>query len=426
MSICATADRWLQLQTEGTRLLEQGKYGEARQSYAEALSVADEVGIVGSRLAQTLNNLGASCYHMARYAEAESYYQRAMQIWKPNVSPITDLDVAGLWSNVAALYTATGKFDRAEALYHDAIQLTGGASGEAAALRIRLTDNLAELYLKQGRPTAAEPLLLSSLPYLQSRPESATLALLLVNLGQVQESEHHYPEAEHYYQEALRLHEKLLGPNHPKTAICLDGLGTVYHALGRDREAVPLLQRAVAIDKAALGPLHPDLATRWNNLGSALEGLGHFNEAESAFRSALDIWEKAFGADSVVMAVAWNNLGDLNARRRQFAAAENFERRALEIWSAHDGPASPRRPLRCLTWRTYILPKTAMATPSRFTLKPSKFARKPSDRRVSRRPPASMASPLYTSAPTGKARPNPRRAAPSPSTKKPWAPKIPA
>ena len=72
VSICATADRWLQLQTEGTRLLEQGKYDEARQSYVEALSVADEVGIVGSRLAQTLNNLGASCYHMARYAEAES------------------------------------------------------------------------------------------------------------------------------------------------------------------------------------------------------------------------------------------------------------------------------------------------------------------------------------------------------------------
>ena len=63
--------------------VEQGKYEDARRTYSDALAIAESFGGADSRLAKTLNNLGASCFDGGRYAEAEIYYLRAVEMWKP-------------------------------------------------------------------------------------------------------------------------------------------------------------------------------------------------------------------------------------------------------------------------------------------------------------------------------------------------------
>ena len=176
-------ERWLKLQSEGARLREQGKYEDARRAYEDALRVAESTGSVDSRLAQTLNNLAASCYDGGHYAEAESYYRRALDIWKPDESADGRRNLASLWGNLAALYAATARDNQAEPLYRKAIGLADQPNEESSALRVTLLSDLAGLYLKQGRPGDAEPLLLGALDGWETKPETTRLALLLNNLA---------------------------------------------------------------------------------------------------------------------------------------------------------------------------------------------------------------------------------------------------
>ncbi|MGA2741818.1 MAG: tetratricopeptide repeat protein, partial [Bryobacteraceae bacterium] len=155
-------ERWLKLQSEGGRLREQGKYEEARRAYEDALRIAEASG-TADKLAQTLNNLAASCYDGGHYNEAESYYRRALDIWKPDQSTEGRRTQASVWGNLAALYAATARAGQAESLYLQAIELADQPDEESIALRTTLIGDLAGVYLKQGRPREAEPLLMRAL-----------------------------------------------------------------------------------------------------------------------------------------------------------------------------------------------------------------------------------------------------------------------
>jgi tetratricopeptide repeat protein len=66
-------------------------------------------------------------------------------------------------------------------------------------------------------------------------------------------------EALPLHERALRIHEAVLGPDHPDVATDLNLVGQVLSALGRDAEALPLQQRALRIHEAAssTGQAHP-------------------------------------------------------------------------------------------------------------------------------------------------------------------------
>ena len=66
-----------------------------------------------------------------------------------------------------------------------------------------------------------------------------------------------YAKAEPLYQEALRIRQKVLGPEHPDTAISLNNLAVLYQDIGEYAKAEPLLREALRIRQKVLGPEHP-------------------------------------------------------------------------------------------------------------------------------------------------------------------------
>ncbi len=247
--------RWNQLQDEGSRFREQGKYEEARRTYTDALAIAESFGGTDSRLGQTLNNLAAACFDGGHYTEAEAYYLRVVDIWKPNLSVERDRDLASLWSNLAALYVATERYAQAEPLYRRALALTDRAIDDLIPLRITLTNNLAEMYRNQGRFKEAEPLFQEALAYWQSKPDSTALAMVLNNLAALYTAQRRYDEAEKDILQALHTYEKLVGPKHPKTATCLSNLADLYPIAGSQcGSSLPLLRRALAIREGGAEP----------------------------------------------------------------------------------------------------------------------------------------------------------------------------
>src|SRR5258705_8168652 len=119
---------WLTRMLEANRLDREGRYSEAQGLYLAALAEAEKSGPTGSRLAQSLNNLGAHYFHSGQYADAEPLYLRALEAWKA-VRPEAPRDVALTMNNLAALYRMQGRLKEAEPLYLDSLHLMGHASG---------------------------------------------------------------------------------------------------------------------------------------------------------------------------------------------------------------------------------------------------------------------------------------------------------
>jgi Flp pilus assembly protein TadD len=95
------------------------------------------------------------------------------------------------------------------------------------------------------------------------RPSLNNLAILLQSQGD-------YAAARPLFERALAIREKVLGPEHPRTADSLDNLGILLQTLGDPAGARPLHERALAIREKALGPEHPGTATSLNNLAKSL------------------------------------------------------------------------------------------------------------------------------------------------------------
>jgi CHAT domain-containing protein len=78
---------------------------------------------------------------------------------------------------------------------------------------------------------------------------------------------------------ALAINSKVLGPEHPQTALSLNNLAGSYEALGQADTALPIKFLVLAIYEKVLGPVHPDTARSHNNLAHSLWGLGQYDAA---------------------------------------------------------------------------------------------------------------------------------------------------
>jgi tetratricopeptide (TPR) repeat protein len=69
-----------------------------------------------------------------------------------------------------------------------------------------------------------------------------------------------YDEAIPLAQQALAIRKKVLGSEHPDTAISVTNVAAMYQAMGAYVEAEPLYQQALAIQEKVLGSEHRDTA----------------------------------------------------------------------------------------------------------------------------------------------------------------------
>ncbi len=150
-----------------------------------------------------------------------------------------------------------------------------------------------------------------------------------------------FDEAEHLHRRALASNEKLLGPDHPNVATCLNNLATLYHATNRLAEAEPLMQRALKIGEASFGKDHPNVAIRLNNLAQLYRATNRLKQAEPLAKRALAIDEASLGSEHPNVARDLNNLALLYQDSNRLKQAEPLIQRALAIDEASLGSDHP-------------------------------------------------------------------------------------
>ncbi|HEX7182951.1 MAG TPA: tetratricopeptide repeat protein [Thermoanaerobaculia bacterium] len=144
-----------------------------------------------------------------------------------------------------------------------------------------------------------------------------------------------------YYERALTILEKVLGPEHPDTASSLNNLGFLLKNQGDVAGARSYFERALAIREKVLGPKHPDTALSLNNLGYLLHSQGDFAGAKPYFEWALAIWEKFLGPEHPDTATGLNNLAGLLWSQGDLTGARPYMERALAILEKVLGPEHP-------------------------------------------------------------------------------------
>jgi tetratricopeptide (TPR) repeat protein len=140
-----------------------------------------------------------------------------------------------------------------------------------------------------------------------------------------------YKEAEECHRKALVIRRKVLGEEHPDTALSYSGVALNLHAQGKHKEAEEGLRKALAIYRKVLGEERPDTALSYYYLAYNLNDQGKYKEAEESSRKALAIYRKVLGEEHPDTATALAQLGDHLLKQKKFIEAEPLLRECLTI-----------------------------------------------------------------------------------------------
>ncbi|NJK49550.1 tetratricopeptide repeat protein [Candidatus Gracilibacteria bacterium] len=243
---------------------------------------------------------------------AIEYYRKAIELQKELG---LERDLATSLNSQTYLYYAQGRYNEAEPLFQQALELRKRLLGENHPDVATSLNNLALLYKAQGRYAEAEPIYQQALELCKRLlgEDHPNLATSLSNLAKLYKAQERYSEAEPLFVQALELRKRLLGEDHPYSATSLNNLALLYYAQGRYAEAEPLYQQALELYKRLLGEDHPDVASSLNDLAELYRSQGRYSEAEPLYHKALEISDRVLGVNHPNTNIIRQNLAELRA-----------------------------------------------------------------------------------------------------------------
>ena len=226
---------------------------------------------------------------------------------------------AALMTSLAFIYSELERYNDAECLMQDSLQIFRDTLPAAHPDIIASINNLALLYSSQERYSEAEPLFKESLE-IETRASPKPISNIVTGLGNLSalyNTQGRYAEAEPLLLEALTLVRASTPALPAATSNILNILGNVYGNTGREKKAEPLHKEALAINRATLPPQHPDIAMSLNYLAGSYINQGRYREAAPLLEEALEIVARSYGPEHHnTLLVAGNYVGLLVAQRR--------------------------------------------------------------------------------------------------------------
>lgn len=312
------------------------RYHEARTWLSQAERAASVLAPDGSvALATVQRDLGIANHLLARYAEAEVNYGKALRTAERiGASPVL---IAGITSNLGQLAKDTGRYDEAEGWQVQALNLTTPTD----AIRPAIENNLATLYDAMGRNADARAQFVRAAEGFAARGAVQNAATALNNLALNQLAAGDAATAQATLAEVERLYQATLVPNSPLwSTLSLNQSRASAGAGDLDRAATEA-RKAVAGLLRQLPARHPDVADGWRWLGEVEHRRGHpagairlFERSSSAEQASLPP-DHPFLADSQV-ALGWALMGVNRDPRAAFtrsaqARARHIDRTAIGL-----------------------------------------------------------------------------------------------
>ena len=287
----------------------QSQFTEAEKWRKKSVKAGrDRLGERHPYVAQSYNNLAVLYCAMGRYEKALPLYQNALEISLEQLGE-RHPSVATSYNNLAALYESMGRYEEALPLHQNALEIRLEQLGERHPDVATSYNNLAGLYESMGRYEEALPLYQNALEIRleQLGERHPDVATSYNNLAGLYESMGRYEEALPLYQNALEIRLEQLGERHPDVATTYNDLAYLYKSMGRDEEALPLYQNALEIRLEQLGERHPSVATTYNNLAGLYLAMGRYEEAIAHYQKAINIAQQTLGENHPNTVTTTNN-----------------------------------------------------------------------------------------------------------------------
>jgi tetratricopeptide (TPR) repeat protein len=267
--------------------------------------------------------LGDSLYREGKYRESARAYDRCLQIRTNYPAAITGL---GLSLMGMGNYAAAEPLLRRASAIIESSERTGINVGNAY-------NNLAALLTFEGAYDDAGKLLQEALKIDEREvgDNDPRTAISLYNFAELLTFKGEYQRAALLFGEARHIFETKLPADRVDLANCLEGEAKILTSKEDYAAAEPLYRKALEIRESASGPHQPDLANNLSDIASVLAKERHYDEAEPLYRRAIEIDESAFGRSTPATAVKINNLGLVLVMQGKYVAAKLLIDEALEI-----------------------------------------------------------------------------------------------
>ena len=325
---------------------ELGRYEEATELSSKAREVSELIAAGPSKdksdLAITLNQLAAIKYFQANYAEAESLYKQALDIYKGERETEPAL-IATTQHNLGLLYFQLAKYKEAEQLERESIQSKRRAATSAQASPSSFISNhdglsvslvtMARIYRELGNTPAAQATFQEAVnEMITARGKEGRRVAIMKNY----QAEFYAAEgqdlarAEQLEEEALAILKKGFQSDHWFVSRSQSILAGIRAQQGRRDEAESLYKQALANLRVKLGANHPEVAATETGLAELYITQDRYAEAEPLLKSALAIRERIEPNHPYVAEVldTWSTLLQRTGRETQ---AKEFSARAQSI-----------------------------------------------------------------------------------------------
>ena len=245
-------------------------------------------------------------------------------------------DVAVALDQLGEVLTQQERYDEAEPLLRDALAQQREFLGPESPTTVTTLSHLGALLQERGDIADAEPILRTVLAARRRAsvtvPDSIVLTTAINDLAVLLFVRGTYDEAEPLDREALALSTRLLGEDHPMTAMTAQNLAQVQQLRGQLDEAEQLYRRALAAKRRVLGNAHPSVTISLNNLGAFLQrDRGKPEEADTLIREAIALDRRIFGERHGYVAAGLNNLANVERSLGRPEEAARLGREAVAI-----------------------------------------------------------------------------------------------
>ncbi len=269
----------------------QGHAKKAESLLAEAYETARRtLGDSDRMTLECMYNYGGALLLRGRYDEAERVLHDALELSQEALIPV-DPSIAYHTALLGRLYSRKARYKEAEKLLSKALTTSRDAWGEHSGGTFHCVAALAENYARQGRIDEAEALMLDALQRGERtdgpRPEIAVQTLPYLGFFYLWQKR--YDHAERCVSEALRASLDSYGDEHPITFLGMIALGMVYREQGRYDEAEAQLAKAVDFARHYCGNESVRTADAMHQLAALHQKQGKYAEAEQLHLKILDI-----------------------------------------------------------------------------------------------------------------------------------------
>ena len=291
------------------------KYQEAKSFFEKALNINITTGSTVSAGSCYLN-LGAVLNSLSENIEAKEYLVKALAIAKK----LNDRRGESLcYGSLGNVFTSLGEYAKAKKYYEKALALRqkiGFKENEALCYA-----NLGCVCNFLGQHDIAKEYLEKGLAIAEESGDRKSQAFCYRNLGSLLKS-HDNAKAKEYYKKALSI-AKDIGDK-TNEASCYHNLGTVLYDLGKLAKSKECTEKALATAK--------DIGNReikvscYGNLGTVFQALGEYAKAADYFEEALafskEIGDKKTEATSLLsLGILLKNLGDFSKSKKHLEKA---------------------------------------------------------------------------------------------------------